>query len=249
MAETTGQGPKRVERPLSPFMLGPYYRIQMTSVVSILTRITGNALIVGGHAGGLVAGGAATVGCRLSRWRMRSCNSWFGDLVFTLSLLALWYHYLAGPAASVVGRGRGLDIKTAERLGWACMIGSVGADHPYPDPDLRRRAMRYLTDRKRAVGRGAGHTGTEHHWSMTVSAVALAFLVPVWVYVFGHALGGTRDEVVATFARPFPGDPDRADAGGGDAAFRQGRTDDDRGLRPRFRAQGGGDVRLARWPG
>lgn len=64
--------------------------------------------------------------------------------------------------------------------------------------------MRYLTDRKRAVGKGASHTGTAHHWSMTVSAVALAFLVPTWLYVFGHAVGGTRAEVVATFARPFP---------------------------------------------
>jgi len=64
--------------------------------------------------------------------------------------------------------------------------------------------MRYLTDRKRAEGRGASHTGTEHHWSMQVSAVALAFLVPTWVYIFGHAIGGSRDQVVATFARPFP---------------------------------------------
>ena len=64
--------------------------------------------------------------------------------------------------------------------------------------------MRYITDRKRAVGRGAAHTGTEHHWSMQVSAVALAFMVPAWLYVFGHALGGSRAEVLATFARPFP---------------------------------------------
>ncbi len=64
--------------------------------------------------------------------------------------------------------------------------------------------MRYITDRKRAEGRGAAHAGTHHHWSMQVSAVALAFLVPSWLYVFGHALGGSRDEVLATFARPFP---------------------------------------------
>ena len=64
--------------------------------------------------------------------------------------------------------------------------------------------MRYLTDRKRAVGAGSAHSGTEHHWSMTVSAVALAFLVPTWLYIFGHALGAPRGEVVATFARPFP---------------------------------------------
>lgn len=63
--------------------------------------------------------------------------------------------------------------------------------------------MRYLTDRKRAVGKGAGHSGTEHHWYMQVSAVALAFLLPVWVYIFGSALGQGHEAVLATFARPF----------------------------------------------
>jgi hypothetical protein len=46
-------------------------------------------------------------------------------------------------------------------------------------------AMRYLTARKRAEGKGAAHTGTHHHWSMTLSAVGLAFMVPVWLYIFG----------------------------------------------------------------
>lgn len=64
--------------------------------------------------------------------------------------------------------------------------------------------MRYLTDRKRAVGKGSAKTGTEHLWSMHVSAVALAFMVPTFIYVFGSALGGTREEVLATFSRPFP---------------------------------------------
>jgi succinate dehydrogenase / fumarate reductase membrane anchor subunit len=64
--------------------------------------------------------------------------------------------------------------------------------------------MRYLTDRKRAQGKGASHTGTEHHWQMQVSAVALAFLIPAWIYVFGSALGASHEVVLATFARPFP---------------------------------------------
>lgn len=64
--------------------------------------------------------------------------------------------------------------------------------------------MRYLTDRKRATGRGAGHSGTEHHWGMMVSSVGLAFLVPVWLYIFGRALGSGQADVVATFARPIP---------------------------------------------
>lgn len=64
--------------------------------------------------------------------------------------------------------------------------------------------MRYLTDRKRAMGKGASHTGVEHHWSMTLSSVGLAFLVPSWIYVFGSALGQSREAVVAIFSHPFP---------------------------------------------
>lgn len=63
--------------------------------------------------------------------------------------------------------------------------------------------MRYLTDRKRAEGKGAAHTGTDHHWAMMVSSVALAFLIPVFVVALGRALGGSHAEVVAFFARPF----------------------------------------------
>ena len=64
--------------------------------------------------------------------------------------------------------------------------------------------MRYLTDRKRAVGKGPSHTGTAHHWSMQLSAVGLAFLVPSWIYVFGRTLGKGHDAVLATFSQPFP---------------------------------------------
>jgi succinate dehydrogenase / fumarate reductase, membrane anchor subunit len=64
--------------------------------------------------------------------------------------------------------------------------------------------MRYLTDRKRAVGKGAAHRGTEHHWAMTVSAVGLAFLVPAFVYLIGTTLGQDHAGVVATFSRPLP---------------------------------------------
>jgi succinate dehydrogenase / fumarate reductase, membrane anchor subunit len=64
--------------------------------------------------------------------------------------------------------------------------------------------MRYLTDRKRAVGKGASHTGTAHHWSMQLSAVGLAFLVPSWIYVFGSTLGKSHDAVLAVFSQPFP---------------------------------------------
>ena len=63
--------------------------------------------------------------------------------------------------------------------------------------------MRYLTDRKRAEGKGSAHRGTEAHWAQSVSAVALAFMVPTWIWIFGRALGSSRAAVVATFHDPF----------------------------------------------
>lgn len=64
--------------------------------------------------------------------------------------------------------------------------------------------MSYLTDRKRATGLGSAKSGTAHHWSMTISAVALVVLIPLFVFTFGAALGGTYEEVVAYYSRPFP---------------------------------------------
>ena len=64
--------------------------------------------------------------------------------------------------------------------------------------------MRLITDRKRATGRGSSGTGTEHHWYMQVSAVGLALIVPAFLYIFGSALGGSYEEVIATFSRPVP---------------------------------------------
>ena len=53
------------------------------------------------------------------------CTSWFGDLVFTGSAWALWYHYLAGLRHLYFDAGHGLDVPTAEKLGWGVIIGSV----------------------------------------------------------------------------------------------------------------------------
>lgn len=63
--------------------------------------------------------------------------------------------------------------------------------------------MRYLSDRKRATGKGSAHSGTEHHWYMQASAVGLATLVPVFIFCFGRALGRDYDGVWEFFSNPF----------------------------------------------
>lgn len=113
---------KRVVRPLSPHI--QIYRPQLTSITSILTRITGNALIVGVMLAvwWLLA---ATGSAEQFALADAVATSWFGDLVFAGSAWALWYHYLAGLRHLYFDAGKGLDIPTAEKLGWGCIIGSV----------------------------------------------------------------------------------------------------------------------------
>ncbi len=64
--------------------------------------------------------------------------------------------------------------------------------------------MRYLTDRKRAMGLGSAKSGVHHFWAMKVQSVALLILIPLFVFTFGGILGGSFEEVTAYYARPFP---------------------------------------------
>src|SRR4028119_2218169 len=104
----------RGNRPLSPHL--QIYRPQWTSFSSILTRITGNALIVSTV---LVVWWliAAATGPEAFATADAVLRSWFGDLVLLGSLWALWYHTLAGLRHLVWSTGRFLEIHVAERLG------------------------------------------------------------------------------------------------------------------------------------
>jgi len=112
----------RGDRPLSPHL--SIYRPQMTSMSSILTRITGNALII---AVIMVVWWlmAAATSPEYFEFANGILTSWFGSLVLVLSTLGVWYHFLAGLRHLYFDAGHGLDIETAEKLGWGCIIGSV----------------------------------------------------------------------------------------------------------------------------
>lgn len=112
----------RGNRPLSPHLT--IYRPQMTSISSIFTRITGNALLVGAL---LVVWWllAAATSERYFEIADAVITSLPGDIVMTLSLWVLWYHSLAGLRHLIWDTGRALDVATAESLGWAAFIGSA----------------------------------------------------------------------------------------------------------------------------
>ena len=112
----------RGNRPLSPHL--QIYRPQMTSISSIFTRITGNALLVSALLVVWWFLAAATSPEAFAR-ADGVITSWFGVIVMTLSLWALWYHSLAGLRHLIWDTGRGLDIETAEKMGWAIFGGSA----------------------------------------------------------------------------------------------------------------------------
>ncbi|MCX7286067.1 MAG: succinate dehydrogenase, cytochrome b556 subunit [Rhodobacterales bacterium] len=114
--------PTAMQRPLSPHL--QIYRPQLTSFTSILTRITGNGVIVAVMLAvwWLLAASASDSDFALADAVL---TSWFGDLVFTLALWAIWYHFLAGLRHLYFDAGHGLEVATAEKLGWACITLSV----------------------------------------------------------------------------------------------------------------------------
>ena len=111
----------RGNRPLSPHLT--IYRPQLTSITSILVRITGNALIVGAFLviWWLLAASTSPDYFAIADGVIRS---WFGKLVMLGSICALWYHTLGGIRHLIWDNAVGLDLPTAYKLGWALVIGS-----------------------------------------------------------------------------------------------------------------------------
>ncbi|MBU2958538.1 succinate dehydrogenase, cytochrome b556 subunit [Paracoccus sp. 1_MG-2023] len=112
----------RGNRPLSPHL--QVYRLPIAAVTSILTRITGHALVAGVVllAWWLVAAVSGPGAFAAADWVVRS---WLGFLILTASTWALWFHALAGIRHLFYDAGMGLEIHEAEKASWAIIIGSV----------------------------------------------------------------------------------------------------------------------------
>lgn len=122
------------ERPLSPFMIGPYYRPQLTSMLSILHRITGVVLTVLGVP--LMLWWLVALGQGAEAFAaMQAC---LGGVLGRLALLAvnfsLSYHLFNGIRHMVWDTGRGLDLKSvyaggvvvvAVSVTWTAVLGVV----------------------------------------------------------------------------------------------------------------------------
>ncbi|MEQ1437846.1 succinate dehydrogenase, cytochrome b556 subunit [Fontimonas sp. SYSU GA230001] len=116
--------PSAGSRPLSPFMLGQYYRFQWTSLLSFAHRITGIGLSLGTLllTGWLVAlaGGPQWYAAYSAQ-----LTAWYGQVLLFGWSWALMYHLCNGIRHLFWDIGRGFELKTAERSGYAVVVVSL----------------------------------------------------------------------------------------------------------------------------
>lgn len=110
------------QRPLSPFMLGPYYRPQMTSMLSITHRATGVLLSVIGAPLVLWWLGSVNAGPEAFARMNAALGGPLGIVVLTVLGFCLWFHFFNGIRHLVWDTGRWLTLPGAYRSGWAVLI-------------------------------------------------------------------------------------------------------------------------------
>ncbi len=112
------------KRPLSPFMIGPYYRPQLTSMLSITHRLTGVFLAVGTLL--LVYWlMAAAAGPDAYERAQHVIGSMLGLLLLFLWTLSFFYHLCNGIRHLFWDAGYGFDIPTTYTSGKAVVTVSL----------------------------------------------------------------------------------------------------------------------------
>ena len=105
------------KRPMSPFMIGPYYRPQITSMMSIMHRMTGVALALG-SLGLLWVLVSFSMGQQSFVETQACLNSVFGQLALFAFSLCLMYHLFNGIRHLFWDIGKGFDIPSVYRSGY-----------------------------------------------------------------------------------------------------------------------------------
>lgn len=114
----------RINRPLSPFMIGPYYKPQLTSMLSITHRIAGVGLSVGS-----VALVTWLLALAAGPWPYadfaKHVAAWYGQVLLLGFTWALMFHLCNGVRHLVWDLGYGYSIPVLYRSGIAVIAGSL----------------------------------------------------------------------------------------------------------------------------
>jgi len=108
-------------RPLSPFM---HYRWQYTNTLSILHRITG-VLLSFGFLLLVYWLAAAAAGAERYAAALQALGSPLAQLVLFGVTFSFCYHLLNGVRHLFFDMGRGFELATARKSGWAVAVGAL----------------------------------------------------------------------------------------------------------------------------
>lgn len=113
---------KLVKRPLSPHL--QVYRPQLTSVLSIMNRVTGIVSCAGAAmmVWWLAAAAAGPVAFAQVNWFM---HTWLGVFMMFGWTAALFYHFFGGLRHLAWDFGYGYDLESVHTTGWATVIATV----------------------------------------------------------------------------------------------------------------------------
>jgi len=113
-----------MERPMSPFMFPAWYRFQIGSALSILHRLTGIALAIGSI---LLAWWLVVVaaGGDIFAATHAFLASPIGVLLLLAWSVAFFYHLCNGVRHLAWDAGRGFELRSANRSGYAVLAATV----------------------------------------------------------------------------------------------------------------------------
>ena len=106
-------------------MIGPYYKPQMTSLMSIAHRASGVFLSIVGAPLLLWWVTAVSIGPDAYAGLTAFVSTVFGKILFAASVLGLFYHLCNGIRHLVWDTGRALDIRSAYTAGWIVLVATV----------------------------------------------------------------------------------------------------------------------------
>ena len=116
--------PTENARPLSPFMIGPYYKPQLTSMLSITHRATGVGLAIGTVFLVCWLMSAAAGETAYAEFSAHA-QAWYGQLLMLGWTWALMYHLCNGIRHLFWDAGKGFELSTVYATGYAVIAGSV----------------------------------------------------------------------------------------------------------------------------
>ena len=112
------------KQPISPFMLGSYYKFQLTSVLSFIHRVTGVLLSFGTL---FLAYWLISIASGREAYEqvLGILNTNFGQLLLYCWAWALYYHLLNGIRHLFWDAGLGFELRTIYISGWVVVVGSI----------------------------------------------------------------------------------------------------------------------------